>query len=88
MGIAQIIRRIRVVIVRGIGAIVTIVGFLLLLASVPPNNTETGVLFVIGAVVVLFGIGIIMNPNTVYLGRRIDEDESEFVATKNQRRGR
>lgn len=74
---------------QAIGAVAALVGLLLVLSSVPPADGEGMVILGIGAVICLFGVFIVRNPEKVSSGgRQRDDDEDEPTHAGNEVRDR
>lgn len=67
--VARTIRRVRRVFIRGIGVVAVLFGLFLALIGVRGGGTGSLVVLGVGAFVALIGIGMIMRPHRVRVGR-------------------
>jgi len=78
MGIFETINRIQRVFAQAIGSIIALVGLFLTFSNIPPQDTETIVILVIGVGMILLGVSTVRNPEKVRFGRDSNyRDESE-----------
>lgn len=85
MGIFDTIQQIQKVFAQVIGGIVALLGLFLVISNIPPQESETIIILVIGAVMILLGISTVRNPNKVRFGNNPDyRDESEPNTSTNR----